>query len=85
MVQSARRGREKVYAIQFFLNVNRREVARYLWRREHMGDREICGFFCSHYRVKNNNYTTVICRGIILEGAIQVHPCGRGKSTVCDA
>jgi len=33
----------------------------------HMGDREIC-FFCSHYRVKNNNYTTVICRGIMLGG-----------------
>ena len=41
MVESARRGREKVYAIQFFLNVSRREVARYMWRREHMGDREI--------------------------------------------
>ena len=45
MVESARRGREKVYAIQFLLNVNRREVARCIWRREHMGDREICFFF----------------------------------------
>ena len=77
-------GEKETICDTFFANVNRGEVARYMWRREHMGDREIC-FFCSHYRVKNNNYTTVICRGIILEGAIQVHPCGRGKSTVCDA
>ena len=42
-------------------------------------------FLSSHYKVKNNNYTFVYCGGIILGGRISAHPCGRGKSTVCDA
>ena len=42
-------------------------------------------FFFSHYRVINNNYTYVFYKGIILGDKIAVHPCGRGKSTVCDA
>ena len=50
----------------------------------HVGG-EMVFFYCIHYRVRNNNYTYVICRGIILGGRILVHPCGRGKSTVCDA